>query len=120
MGFFDWYEPSGEFCCATCGKWLDEWQGTGAACGMFVWRQGEAAPVSQQVDNEVAIDPTDREKLRIPDGSVIYSFCEDHHQSWSTCIVWEGTWVRTTGPARHRPPSKSETRAERRARLRED
>ena len=85
MGMFDWYQPSEKLQCPVCKITLTEWQGKDAACGLFVWKQSESSPVSQLVDEEVALLDEDRRKQRLPEKFVLYSYdCEKH------CVMTEG------------------------------
>jgi len=52
MGMLDWYRPVPDLACPVCGTPLREWQGKEGPCGLFVWQQGEIAPIDQVVDEE--------------------------------------------------------------------
>jgi len=73
MGWFDWYEPGSTLTCPVCDTSLTEWQGKNGPCGLFVWRQGSAAPVEQKIEKDISIEVEKREKMRLPDEFIIYS-----------------------------------------------
>jgi hypothetical protein len=72
MGMFDWYEPR-QISCPECGTALDRWQGKDGPCALFVWREGEASPIRQAVEAEVALLPGDLATRRVPASFGIYS-----------------------------------------------
>ena len=57
MGMFDWYEPSGALSCPVCSAELSEWQGKDGPCALFVWQQGFAVPVDQNVVENARCQP---------------------------------------------------------------
>lgn len=116
VGMFDWYELREPRSCAVCGDSLDEWQGKDGPCLLFVWRQGIKHPVDQRVDDEVALATEDRNAHTLPREFAIYAFCRHRHGAWIACSCDEGVWVAAGPVTRHPPPSKFDTRAQRRAR----
>src|SRR5688572_2095513 len=99
MGFFDWYEPIPELACPVCRKPLHEWQGKDGPNGLFLWRQGRAAPVDQLIDeDDVKLCPEDISIRRLPPNFTIYSYdcgcpfpvealCSVHNESWSSTEI---------------------------------
>jgi hypothetical protein len=117
VGFFDWYELQEPRTCALCGDPLDgEWQGKDGPCALFVWRQGLKHPVDQKVDDEVALTIEDRDTRTLPSEFAIYTFCRNDHAAWVSCSCVDDVWVGAGPVTRYPPPSKFDTRAQRRAR----
>ena len=120
MGMFDYYVPDPVLQCPVCGSDLREWQGKEGAKAQLIWRQGVAAPVSQRVDDEIAISRPEREKFRLPRQFSIYSYCCGNNlpveaECQTTDGVWTTSCVVTAQSATQR---SSETAAEFNARVR--
>ena len=96
MGMFDWYQPRPGVPCPQCGAILSGWQGKDGPCGLFEWTFAVASPTAHLVEDERAINPAERENLRLPDEFDIYTRCDacgasvDAHGSCT-----DGTWTRT-------------------------
>jgi len=87
MGLIDYFKPIPELNCPNCQAVLSEWQGKPYGCAMFVWHQGIAYPLRQEVDEECAISEEDKKKLRLPDEFDFYTDCENCPDYW---IVADG------------------------------
>ena len=96
MGFFDWYLPRGPLSCPRCGVPLLAWQGKEGPCGMFVWKEGVAHPIEQQVSDDVALLPAERLALRLPERARIYSYDCAHGPIDAECVSEDGVWQHTT------------------------
>jgi hypothetical protein len=83
MGMFDYYQPSEQFMCAKCGLPL-RWQGKDGPNVLFVWRQGEAAPIDQPIVAESQMDPVRRATYRLPATFSLTGFCERLHMTEAT------------------------------------
>jgi len=94
MGMFDWYRPLGPLDCPVCHVPLLEWQGKDGQCALYVWQQGEAAPVEQACDEEYK-RPDTMKLARLPDSFSIYS--NDCLKHWITakCKTVAGVWCET-------------------------
>lgn len=95
MGMFDYYRPKPGLSCAVCGTTNLEWQGKDGRCGLFVWEQGQPAPVDQLVDDECKILPQDRAEMRLPVRFEIYAKCECPTFLEAVGITEHGVWTRT-------------------------
>ena len=96
MGMFDWYQPTDDVKCPACGNKLRTWQGKEGPRALFVWRQGLAAPIAQEVDADARLDDRARERFRLPSRFNIYSFdCPDHHPIDAECACVEDVWTTT-------------------------
>src|SRR4051794_31429781 len=91
MGMFDWYEPKPPIASPTTGRPLTEWQGKDGPCALFVWVQGQCAPVDQLASDDAKILDEQRAAFRLPDHFLIYSF-EGEHLWYARCSSIEGTW----------------------------
>jgi hypothetical protein len=105
MALFDWYRPAGELRCPACGRILTAWQGKDGPCGLFVWQEGVASPIEQEVDDELRIDESDRIRFRLPHRFVIYTYdCPEHQPIEADCVGvdgrWHGTFVRPFEPTK--------------------
>lgn len=96
MGLFDYYKPVPDLRCPICDNVLDDWQGKDGACGLFVWQQGVAYPVSQEA-GESNIGELDRKKLRLPEKFQIYKYCENcpDYQMIAYCKTENEIWSET-------------------------
>ena len=74
-GMFDHYHPKPALLCPICGASGLEWQGKDGPCALFVWEQGQAAPVDHRVDDECKISLDDRAEIRLPIRFEIYAKC---------------------------------------------
>jgi hypothetical protein len=93
---FDYYRPANLQHCPVCRRPLQMWQGKEGAKGIFVWVEGKAAPVEQDVDDELRLDSEKRNRLRLPQKFRIYSFdCADHRRIEADGFALGGTWNRT-------------------------
>jgi hypothetical protein len=95
MGMFDWYRPTGVASCPACGEVLGDWQGTDGPCGLFVWEQGEMAPVDQLVDEEVRLEEADRRKCRLPGVFRLYAYCRCGRRVDAEGGCDRGVWTST-------------------------
>lgn len=95
MAMFDWYEPSGDLRCPECESILVEWQSKDGACALFVWREGEAQPVDQRVDEDAKADLAVRASQRLPRQFEIYSYDCGQHVVTAVGACHEGTWDTT-------------------------
>lgn len=97
MGMFDWYQPFPDLECPTCGALLKEWQGKHGPCGLFLWKQGFAAPIDQLVDEECRIGMEQLSQKRLPQEFEIYSYdCSSHQPVSALCKCVDGAWQETT------------------------
>jgi hypothetical protein len=80
MGLFDWFEPAPPVRCLKCkdGE-IHGWQEKPIEPGLFLWRQGFAAPVDQPIDDECKIDESRRSLLRLSPSDrleIYYGTCD--------------------------------------------
>ena len=96
MGMFDYYLPRPDILCPVCGTVLRGWQGKDAACALFLWMQGEAAPIDHVVDDEWKSSSDERADQRLPERFAIYTSCEVCKR-WTdaTGFVVNGVWSST-------------------------
>ncbi len=86
MGMFDSFKPSRPLTCPACGLALRRWQGKDGPCVLFVWREGVASPIDQELDEVDEVDEDiralipDRERQRLPKTFTIYSYECPRHQ----------------------------------------
>ena len=93
MGMFDTYHPEKSYRCPVCATPLTEWQGKEADCGLFVWKEGVAAPIDHPVCEESQLSPEELATKRLPDRFDIYSYdCEQHHPINAHCQCINGVW----------------------------
>jgi len=96
MGMFDYYRLADEQRCPLCQHKLVEWQGTDGPCALFVWAEGSAAPIKQDVPEEVRLDPPDLQAQRLPPSVTIHSYdCPDHQPIGADCLAPDGVWSAT-------------------------
>jgi hypothetical protein len=106
MSMFDYFRPALEQYCPVCRRTLRDWQGKDGPNGLFVWAENSASPIDQLTPEEVRIDRSARERLRLPLRFVIYSYdCPDHQPIEADCHAPKGIWVEThirpySGPRR--------------------
>ena len=96
MGFFDYYKPVPSLNCPICKNVLDDWQGYEGTCGLFVWQQQLAYPVSQEA-GECNIDEADRKTFRLPEKFAIFGYCENcsDYRIIASCKTEDGIWNET-------------------------
>jgi hypothetical protein len=94
MGMFDTYLPSPSLSCPRCGAPLCDLQGKDGPCGLFVWRQGVAAPADQPVDDECKLPVEKRDAFRLPERFEIYTECSEC-KLWvnATGVCEDGVWA---------------------------
>jgi hypothetical protein len=92
VGMFDWYEPAEEHRCPVCDVVLSEWQGKDGPCALYVWRQGQAAPVDQRVDDDVKGARGVRAAERLPSRFEIYSHDCGRHDVTAVCACVDAIW----------------------------
>src|SRR6185503_3776041 len=119
MGMFDYYQPQSVLACPVCGKPLGEWQGKDGPCGLFVWRQGVAAPIDQIVSDDARLESEALARVRLPTSFSIYAYCcSDRYAVEARCSapgnVWSDIELVTAANATQR---KEEARAAFKARL---
>jgi hypothetical protein len=96
MGMFDTYKPSASLRCPVCLHPLEVWQGKDGPCGLFVWEEGAAAPVDQDVDEGIALALAERDAIRLPEAFTIYSYdCPAHDPINARCHCVSGVWATT-------------------------
>jgi hypothetical protein len=95
MGMFDHYRPKPDIGCPICGASGLEWQGKDGPCALFVWEQGQAAPVDQLVPMECAISHKERAKVRLPIRFEIYAKCQCPTFLNAVGVTERGVWIRT-------------------------
>ena len=96
MGMFDYYEPKPAISCSACGHTPPAWQGKDGPCGSFVWRQGFAAPVRQEADEDCRLKPEKLAAKRLPKRFVFYPAevnCR-HCPSYAIGETEGGVWTR--------------------------
>ena len=74
----------------------EHWQGKDGPRALFSWREGSAAPITQDADEEIALPLNEREALRLPETFVIYSHdCPEHRpvEARGRCV--NGVWAET-------------------------
>lgn len=116
---FDFYHPESAIACHVCGKLLTEWQGKDGPCGLFVWREGVAAPTDQLVSDDVRLEPAALERVRLPASFTIYDYCcSPQFRVEARCSAPEGAWTSTEPvTAQNAVQGKGETQAAFKARL---
>lgn len=97
MGMFDYYEPAGALQCPIDRHPLVDWQGKEGPCGLFLWREGIAAPSHERITEESRLSETQLQGIRLPPSFTIYSFdCPVHSPLIATCMTMNGVWSITT------------------------
>jgi hypothetical protein len=92
---FDYYRPKPDIQCPVCGAAGLEWQGKSRPCALFVWEQGQAAPVDQLVDDECKISSEARGEVRLPVRFEIYAGCRCPTSLDAVGLTEHGVWTRT-------------------------
>lgn len=96
MGMFDSYRPSRPLACPGCGLAIPRWQGKEGPCALFVWKEGTAWPIGQDVDDELQLPISDRQRKRLPKVFTIYSYdCPRHQPVKALCSTDNDVWMRT-------------------------
>jgi hypothetical protein len=95
MGMFDHYRPKPEIACPVCGASGLEWQGKDGPCALFVWEQGEAAPVDQIASDDCKLPPDRRATWRLPARFEIYAQCQCPTFLAAVGVAAGGVWTRT-------------------------
>ena len=96
MAMFDNYRPDPPLACPRCGKPLEGWQGKEGPCALLVWKQGNAEPVAQLVDDDARGDWTRLRQERLPESFTIYAWDAEGHQVEAKGHAPEGVWTTTT------------------------
>jgi len=91
---FDYYEPVPAPVCPWCGAAFEVWQGKDGPNALFVWRQGDARPVDQRVEDESRTDPARLPEFALPDRFTIHGWCVSGHGTQATGQCREGVWTR--------------------------
>jgi len=95
MGMFDYYLPKPDLSCSVCGAASLEWQGKDGPCGLFLWEQGQSAPIDQLVDDECKSLPEVRFVQRLPARFEIYATCQCPTSLDAVGYTEHGVWTRT-------------------------
>ncbi len=96
MAMFDYYQPSTQLLCPTCGAELKRWQGKDGPSALFVWQQGIASPIDQLVDEDLRCALEVRAEFRLPASFTIYSYsCVKHPNVVARCKCVAGVWTET-------------------------
>jgi hypothetical protein len=66
MGMYDYYEPVPPIKCKHCGETIGSWQGKDGPNALFVWRQGEIAPVTQLTSEDCKLPIEKLKNWRLP------------------------------------------------------
>jgi hypothetical protein len=90
MGMFDWYEPVPDLPCPVCGGAV-QWQGKDGPCALLLWRQGEACPIEQRVDEPLS--PDDLVSYRLPSTFGLYGECSRLHPTEAVGETADGIWT---------------------------
>lgn len=72
---YDHYGPEPPLRCPRCGALLQGFQGKDGPCKSVVWKQGEAAPVDQRVDDDWRLPADQLRAFRLPPSFEIYGLC---------------------------------------------
>ncbi len=95
MGMFDHFEPVPALTCSRCGATLRGWQGKHEGQNQFLWRQGEAAPVDQIVDEQWKLPPDRLAAERLPATFEIYTGCACGRWVVADCTCRGEAWAET-------------------------
>lgn len=74
---------------------LKEWQGKDGPNALFVWSEGEGAPVDQPIDEDAKISEEARRSFRLPEEFEIYSYDCERHRVLAKCRTTDGIWSET-------------------------
>lgn len=80
MGMFDYFAPVPSIGCHRpgCTGKMVEWQGKYRGNCLFLWKQGELAPLDQRVSDDCKLDPECLSAIRLPENERIPA-------GWATC-----------------------------------
>ncbi len=94
MGMIDHYQPDPLPDCPRCGKSIADWQSKDVHCGLFLWKQGSAAPTDQLVDSECRLTDVELSEKRLSDKFEIYAYVDDCDCGGFTadCSCTDGVW----------------------------
>jgi len=104
MSLFDYFQPEPPIGCARpgCVGRLQGWQGKHDGHCLFVWRQGNRAPVDQSVDREIKLPPERLALKHLPANAVILARgatcdrCAGYEWFSIECLTdSQGTWTET-------------------------
>jgi hypothetical protein len=117
---FDEYIPDPPLNCPACGKELQGWQGKDGPNALLVWKQGQAAPVDQAIeDGTIRLEPENLAAFRLPEEFFIYTQCCARFFVEADCTCERETWTHITPTtAENATQHKQEKRGEFKARLR--
>jgi hypothetical protein len=94
VGMLDWYVPVPALACPVCESPVSEWQGSDADNVLYVWRQGEAAPIGWRIDEEIEV-PGARDAARLPRHFSIFAWDEAGHEIVAKGDAPGGIWAST-------------------------
>lgn len=104
MGLSDYFEPFPSIQCPHCGGGMEGWRGKHwGDCRLFVWRQGEIAPIGQKIDLDIRLDNAALASRRLERALIPISGaeCARCGAQWRDCQfavsadARSGTWIRT-------------------------
>src|ERR1043166_5990605 len=95
MGMFDYYRPKPDIRCSVCGATALDWQGKDGPCALFVWEQGQAAPVDQMASDDCKLPPERRAERRIPARFEFYVQCRCPTSITAVGMTEQGVWTRS-------------------------
>lgn len=119
MSLFDTYQPVPSLQCEKCHQEFVGWQGKGAGCGLFVWRQGNESPIGQNADDANLL-AQDLSEQRLPETFEMYTYgCDTCGRIEAVGNTVNGIWSETVLiTAVNAEQKKHETRADFKERLR--
>lgn len=99
MSLFDWYIPQPPLHCPFCKAPLDGWQGKDGPCLLFVWCQGQPAPIEQRTDDDWKVLPSELESFRLPEHLqfMIHTDCNCNYRFLidAICNTQNSIWTHT-------------------------
>jgi hypothetical protein len=95
MGMFDYYNPKPQIACPVCETSNLEWQGKAGPCALFVWEQGQAAPVDQMASEDCRLPAEKRAGFRLPLRFEIYAQCACPTFLNAVGFTEHGFWTQT-------------------------
>jgi hypothetical protein len=91
---FDLYSPLPAIRCPACGALLHRWQGRDAAGELFLWVQGQTAPVDQLVEDSEQVSLEARAQRRLPERFTMHTTCEIcSHRAEAIGYAADGVWT---------------------------
>ena len=90
---YDEYEPVPSLSCLWCGEPSGDCQGKDGPNALFRWRQFEAHPIDQPIDEDARIDPARFSEFSLPESFSISCWCSNHHVMQVDCRCENGVWV---------------------------